>query len=1041
MKQTVKRFFTGLAAFAMVIGTGVSPIAQVLAEETTAPTETPVTTSVPESTETPVPSEVPAESAEPTSSPVPSMTPEVVETPTPSTTPEVTTSSEQTEVAANSVVDDINDPVIERVEIVNNKGEFTTDDTVRINVYAYDADSGIQHVYINLGSISGGYTRYDLEKGTEENQYFVEIPLTDYLPGTYYISNLTVTDNNTNSTSETKLNDYESGLEFTWMYYFVVSDDGFDNGVKSLTFDENGAVFNSEEDFSDLGVVLETNQAFGSNASIELKFTIDDESTNIYRTFVLDAIDEEGKQFGFSHDYSGSTLSVEKLYEYKLSSICVRKTIGAFDLVMENMSSYKFSYNYTAPEIGEEDPFIAAVNSVELSHQGEFVKAGDVVDITVYAEANQPMGDTAQILFRSSKTNIAPSDLYLDLYFDESKGAYTGQWTIEEDRYSCEWYAYRVEIRRENSNDYRFVFAPNNYPDYVKVKNGDAYSDPSMNVNFQVFAFDKDSWDWEPVQESEISNVSRRTTLNGLGIALPEMSSPVDGMNQIGWVSNGDYTVTQDSEILASSGYLHIYAQYDRAPYTASYSYYDNTGNLKIEEKHEIADPGMTYASLKEHLHIYEPTDITTQYDFSGWQDDNYYYVDDAVIPANVVARFSLTSLYNDAKMIYLDDMYYDETGLDYDAYGRASIDRVIMADPSATYEEVVAEANELPLPAMYPGMIFDHWESNFYDTYGRGFGPGSYINRTAVYQNSLVRILLYKGEPSKGNLIYSSFEVRNAGETYAIPETIDGHNRDSIQWMHLPAGENWQITLGTKCEDNDIVGYVSEDIDNPSVDPSDPTEPEIPAVRPDEGTLNNTVNEIVNAEAGETVTIEMGNANVLTREVLEAAKGKDVTLVLKMNGYTWTINGKDIVATELKDINMGVMIDSGAIPSGVVNELAGNNPTRQLTLAHEGDFGFRANLTINVGAEHAGKVGNLFYYNSDHRMIFMSDPTVGADGSVTFPFSHASSYVIVLSDASMRPASDKEETGVYNSTLPYAAAIIISAVAAGYVLKKRHAA
>ncbi len=331
MKQTVKRFFTGLAAFVMVIGTGVSPIAQVLAEETTAPTETPVTTSVPESTETPVPSEVPAESAEPTSSPVPSMTPEVVETPTPSTTPEVTTSSEQTEVAANSVVDDINDPVIERVEIVNNKGEFTTDDTVRINVYAYDADSGIQHVYINLGSISGGYTRYDLEKGTEENQYFVEIPLTDYLPGTYYISNLTVTDNNTNSTSETKLNDYESGLEFTWMYYFVVSDDGFDNGVKSLTFDENGAVFNSEEDFSDLGVVLETNQAFGSNASIELKFTIDDESTNIYRTFVLDAIDEEGKQFGFSHDYSGSTLSVEKLYEYKLSSICVRKTIGAFD--------------------------------------------------------------------------------------------------------------------------------------------------------------------------------------------------------------------------------------------------------------------------------------------------------------------------------------------------------------------------------------------------------------------------------------------------------------------------------------------------------------------------------------------------------------------------------------------------------------------------------------------------------------------------------------------------------------------------------------
>ena len=279
-----------------------------------------------------------------------------------------------------------------------------------------------------------------------------------------------------------------------------------------------------------------------------------------------------------------------------------------------------------------------------------------------------------------------------------------------------------------------------------------------------------------------------------------------------------------------------------------------------------------------------------------------------------------------------------------------------------------------------------------------------------------------------------------DGGTEYSLPSTINGYNRDDISWSIYPESLDG-ITVETEYGSNDFIGVIDPETDVPSVDPSEPSEPEIPAVRPDEGTVKNTINEIVNAEAGETITVEMGNANVLTREVLEAAKGKDVTLVLKMNGYTWTINGKDIVATELKDINMGVVIDSGAIPSGVVNELAGNNPTRQLTLAHEGDFGFRANLTINVGAEHAGKVGNLFYYNSDHRMIFMSDPTVGADGSVTFPFSHASNYVIVLSDASMRPASDKEETGVYNSTLPYAAAILVSAVAAGYVLKKRHAA
>lgn len=429
MKQTVKRFFTGLAAFAMVIGTGVSPIAQVLAEETPAPTETPVTTSVPESTETPVPSEV---TAEPTSSPVPSMTPEVVETPTPSTTPEVTTSSEKTEVVTNSVVDDVNNPVIEKIELVNNGGEFTTEDTVRINVYAYDADSGIKSGYLHLSSENtGNYSSFQLTKGTAENQYYVEISLTDYLPGEYYISSGQVTDNNTNISDFDDLHDYNNS-EHPYAYYFTVADD-LDAGVSSFVFVRNGATFENDASFNDLSITVETNEAFGKSAYVELIFTAGTDPNAPYRSFRLNPTDGEGRRFenAFSNNSHGPFES--GAYKYVLSSIRVRKGLGSYDLTMEGMENNSYVWNYVSQE-PEESTFDVTVNSVELSHQGEFVKAGDVIDITVSAEANEPLRQQAFMEFSSTKSDISPNSHDVTLNYDEATGTYRGQWTIEENR-------------------------------------------------------------------------------------------------------------------------------------------------------------------------------------------------------------------------------------------------------------------------------------------------------------------------------------------------------------------------------------------------------------------------------------------------------------------------------------------------------------------------------------------------------------------------------------------------------------------------------
>ena len=67
----------------------------------------------------------------------------------------------------------------------------------------------------------------------------------------------------------------------------------------------------------------------------------------------------------------------------------------------------------------------------------------------------------------------------------------------------------------------------------------------------------------------------------------------------------------------------------------------------------------------------------------------------------------------------------------------------------------------------------------------------------------------------------------------------------------------------------------------------------------------------------------------------------------------------------------------------------------------------FDATLRVNVGAENSGKYANLYYYNEKTGALeYVQAVKVNADGTVDFKFSHASEYVIVLSNTDMKPAA-----------------------------------
>ncbi|MFN2927446.1 hypothetical protein ACKX2L_11085 [Lachnospiraceae bacterium YH-ros2228] len=144
---------------------------------------------------------------------------------------------------------------------------------------------------------------------------------------------------------------------------------------------------------------------------------------------------------------------------------------------------------------------------------------------------------------------------------------------------------------------------------------------------------------------------------------------------------------------------------------------------------------------------------------------------------------------------------------------------------------------------------------------------------------------------------------------------------------------------------------------------------------------------------------VPMGLATVVPKEYLEAVKGHDIDLDLDMGAYNWTINGKEI--RETSDINLEVSVKN-AVPSDAVASLAGSKATKQISLAHEGPLGFDATLTWNVGEENQDKFANLYWYKPDGTFEYISRSEIDKDGNAKLKFTHASDYVIVLSDKPM---------------------------------------
>ncbi len=500
-----------------------------------------------------------------------------------------------------------------------------------------------------------------------------------------------------------------------------------------------------------------------------------------------------------------------------------------------------------------------------------------------------------------------------------------------------------------------------------------------------------------------------------------------EGLTFQGWtVDNSGYE--DDEPVRGGMQNFRISAEYDKNCVMFSYHYPNKDGQWVYMEQPVIMEKGKTYKEAIAEGNKYRPEDMETK-SFEKWMCTGVINED---APLSNYTHIYCNAKYEGKTALFVSRSYYNEEGRNI------SQQEVIYADDGASKEEVRKLLDEMDMPKMYEGLRFKCWGDI---DGGNEFVNCQSISTTAEYENCIVRYLIDPIFNTDSDIYFDEIGIETVvcqtaeiGDKVSIPASFDGY--ENVTWVEKPAEtETFEVTghmtfkgYGVKTEGEPSTPEEPDKPEEPSIpekpdkpgEPSIPEEPGKPSI-PEDGTrptpelIESVLNSIDITAEGETIAVDMGGATTVPKEILEAAKGKDVDIQLNMGGYSWTINGKDIMSSNLKDINLQVTMNTENIPNSTIQKLAGDNPVKQLSLAHEGDFGFKASLTVKMGEEYAGKYGNLFYHDSEGRMTFIDAGTIRPDGMVTLGFSHASDYVVVMSNEEMSQSkvpSELQPTG-----------------------------
>lgn len=173
-------------------------------------------------------------------------------------------------------------------------------------------------------------------------------------------------------------------------------------------------------------------------------------------------------------------------------------------------------------------------------------------------------------------------------------------------------------------------------------------------------------------------------------------------------------------------------------------------------------------------------------------------------------------------------------------------------------------------------------------------------------------------------------------------------------------------------------------------------------------------VSSIKSAGSNAVVNLDVTENKQVGKEIFDAIKGTDKTVVLKEDGIEWTFNGKDITDdTKVIDttLNIAPISKSASSNKGEIAKELSNDDALVLSFANNGKLPGKATVKIKLDAQWLANRDknnlNIYYYNETTQTMetIASGLKVDANGYIQFDITHNSDYIVtnqVLSSAEM---------------------------------------
>ncbi|MBQ9590482.1 MAG: hypothetical protein IJR29_09885 [Butyrivibrio sp.] len=178
----------------------------------------------------------------------------------------------------------------------------------------------------------------------------------------------------------------------------------------------------------------------------------------------------------------------------------------------------------------------------------------------------------------------------------------------------------------------------------------------------------------------------------------------------------------------------------------------------------------------------------------------------------------------------------------------------------------------------------------------------------------------------------------------------------------------------------------------------------------------NKITSEIKKADNGAVISVEMAGLSNVPDTLLDNLQSReDVEVRLQMaDDVEWSIQGSDVKADGIKNVDLGVTLGSKNIPQQILNDVVGTYPHVEFSINYDGELGFTATISVPVGINNAGMNATLYYYDAEKKELQQTGTSiVDSLGFARFSMTHCSDYTVVLS-------TDKliTDSGLYSSEI-----------------------